>query len=154
MKNLRRQGYCCWIQISVSSLIWKAPHRRTQARSQSSTTAQNSSLPLPLRRRKRVSCHHFCNTGRWWILEWLSFNFHATISSSSYLTVIMKLGASCYTWIGQWREDLSKCYLQILSIRSEVKHLNYKFNNLPVWKSSIFYICAKIWHINMKKQQE
>lgn len=131
-------SYYHLIQISVSSLTQKAPLGHMQARSQSPTTAQNPSFLPPLGRRKRVFCHRFSDTRRWWSLGWLSFNFHSTSPYSSYQTVITTLGASCHAWIGQWRENLSKCYLQTLGIRSEGKHLNYIFSSL---------LCLKTRHL-------
>lgn len=131
------------IQISVSSLIWKAPCGCTWARSQSPATAQRLSLPPPPRRSKRVSCHRFSDARRWWRFGWLSFIFHTTSPYSSYLTAVIKLGASCHAWIGQWRGDLSKCYLQTLGIRSEVKYLNYKFSSLLCLKTRRLLIMCK-----------
>lgn len=90
----------------------------------------------------------------WEVVElgWLSSNSHTTSPYSSYLTVITKLGAFCHAWIGQWRENFSKCCLQILGVRSVVRHLNYKFSSkFSVWKSDIFHIYAKVCYKNYKE---
>ena len=131
---------CIFIDLQVSC-------RCMQARSQSPATAQNPSLVPPLRRRKRVSCRHFSDTGRWWSLGCLSFNFHTTSPCSACLMVTTKLGASCHACIGQWRENVSKCYLQTLGIRSVVEHLNYKFSSLLCLKTRpIVHMCKNMPH--------